>query len=114
MGLMRVTVRRLRNVLPIALLSGAAGLAGCASTGGNDPVASASKNSGPVTVAPQESWDESIIYFVLVDRFADGDDSNNKNEKKLPSKINARHSSPPLRESRWNCWDRAILLVQNP
>src|SRR4029077_11074143 len=31
------------------------------------------------TVVPQESWRDSVLYFVLVDRFADGDGNNNQN-----------------------------------
>lgn len=31
----------------------------------------------PTSVEPHSSWDEAILYFVIVDRFADGDSSNN-------------------------------------
>jgi alpha-amylase len=31
------------------------------------------------TVVPQESWRDAVLYFVLVDRFADGDGNNNQN-----------------------------------
>jgi alpha-amylase len=32
-----------------------------------------------VSVVPQESWRDAILYFVIVDRFADGDPGNNRN-----------------------------------
>jgi glycosidase len=35
--------------------------------------------AGPVRVKPQADWSDAIIYFVLVDRFADGDSSTNLN-----------------------------------
>ncbi len=31
------------------------------------------------TVVPQESWRDAVLYFVIVDRFADGDGNNNQN-----------------------------------
>jgi alpha-amylase len=37
------------------------------------PVATAT----PVTISPQRDWSDAIIYFVLIDRFADGDGANN-------------------------------------
>jgi alpha-amylase len=49
-------------------------LAGCQSGAGGG-----SQAASPVTVAPQRGWDDAIIYFVLVDRFADGDSTNNPN-----------------------------------
>ena len=36
----------------------------------------------PVTVEPQRDWSEAILYFVLIDRFADGDPSNNAHADK--------------------------------
>src|SRR4051794_5854523 len=30
-------------------------------------------------VVPQESWRDAVLYFVIVDRFADGDGNNNQN-----------------------------------
>lgn len=35
-----------------------------------------SNSSAPLCVEPQARWDEAVLYFVLVDRFADGDRSN--------------------------------------
>ncbi len=49
------------------------GLAGCQS----DPGRTEDSAGGPVAIVPQASWDDAIIYFVLVDRFADGDPGNN-------------------------------------
>lgn len=31
----------------------------------------------PVSVVPQESWQDAVLYFAIVDRFADGDPANN-------------------------------------
>jgi glycosidase len=56
-------------------------LAGCTGTpapsvsGGAATAASAA----PVSVTPQESWRDGVLYFAIVDRFADGDSSNNQN-----------------------------------
>jgi alpha-amylase len=33
--------------------------------------------SAPVSIVPQRDWSDAIIYFVLIDRFADGDAANN-------------------------------------
>lgn len=78
MASIRATSRPWSNVLPAITLILSASLAGCASSGSETTAAATSKRDGPVSIVPQESWDEAIIYFVLVDRFADGDDSNNK------------------------------------
>lgn len=53
-------------------------LAGCAAQGrvpsiADAPGASASQQD----VEPQRSWDDAILYFVILDRFADGDPDNN-------------------------------------
>ena len=62
-----------------AVLTGFA-LAGCQSSGSKGGAGQASAAAaGPVSVQPQRSWDDAIIYFALVDRFADGDSTNNKN-----------------------------------
>jgi alpha-amylase len=45
-------------------------LAGCAAN------APAPAPSGPVKVAPQRDWSDAVVYFVLLDRFADGDAAN--------------------------------------
>ena len=35
------------------------------------------QNAAPITVAPQHDWSDAILYFVLLDRYADGDTRNN-------------------------------------
>lgn len=50
-------------------------LVACQSSGG---VGAPAARSGPVSVQPQQGWDDAVIYFVLVDRFADGDPANNQ------------------------------------
>ncbi len=52
-------------------------LSACQSTGDVE-APSAGTREGPVTIVPQSGWDDAIIYFVLVDRFADGDAANNQ------------------------------------
>jgi len=56
-------------------------LAGCASSGGPTPAAmptEASVAAAPAhVVVPQSSWAEAILYFVVVDRYADGKSANN-------------------------------------
>jgi alpha-amylase len=54
-------------------------LGGCQSTGNGDDGQAAAARSGPVKVEPQRGWDDAVIYFALVDRFADGDPTNNPN-----------------------------------
>lgn len=51
--------------------------AGCAGPEAKDAPAATPKREGMVRVTPQRDWSDAIIYFVLVDRFADGDASNN-------------------------------------
>ncbi len=60
-----------------------ASLASCA--GGPDTDASVTTTNpaqgrppSPVQVAPQQSWDDAVLYFVILDRFADGDPDNNQ------------------------------------
>lgn len=49
-------------------------LGGCASA---PPAAEAP--AAAVTVTPQQSWADAVLYFVIVDRFADGSPANNLN-----------------------------------
>lgn len=51
-------------------------LAGC---GGTTPAPSPATAAPAqrVSVVPQESWRDAVLYFVIVDRFADGDSRNN-------------------------------------
>ncbi len=64
---------RLCWLLPVLLT-----LAGCAPRD-RVPVATAAPggSSAPVKVEPQRGWDDAILYFVIVDRFADADSTNN-------------------------------------
>jgi len=56
-------------VLALAVVAG-----GCGSI---PPAPAAPESGGPVTIEPQRDWSDAIIYFVITDRFADGDRSNN-------------------------------------
>jgi glycosidase len=68
------------GLVPAVLAS--LGLAACA---GAPPVAAppagepSAAAGRPLSVAPQESWRDGILYFAIVDRFADGDPGNNQN-----------------------------------
>lgn len=48
-----------------------------AACGANPTSISSNVPSGPVSIEPQRDWDDAIIYFVIPDRFADGNSSNN-------------------------------------
>jgi alpha-amylase len=50
-------------------------LASCASAPSQPGAAPASP--GPAKVRPQRDWSDAILYFVILDRFADGDTANN-------------------------------------
>ena len=50
-------------------------LAGCAASPSSSPPAGA----GPVSVVPQRDWSDAVLYFVILDRFADGSGANNTN-----------------------------------
>jgi glycosidase len=70
------TLRRVfAAILSVTLLLAAGGsLNSCA----NAPVSSpAQASTTPVTVRAQRDWSDAVIYFVLIDRFADGDATNN-------------------------------------
>jgi len=51
-------------------------LSGCASTPATSPAAAPTT---PVRVTPQRDWSDAILYFVILDRFADGSGANNTN-----------------------------------
>jgi glycosidase len=53
----------------------AAGLTACAGPGG--PRTAPATPAGPVSVLPQRDWSDAVLYFVVLDRFADGDAANN-------------------------------------
>lgn len=64
----------------LVLVFAAVGLlsAGCQSVSSQTPAVSTTPVT-PVTIAPQRNWSDAVLYFVLVDRYADGDASNNAN-----------------------------------
>ena len=68
---MRRGSRQSALVMTAAAL-GILALGGCQSAGNSDPSETASRPAGPISVEPQRDWDDAIIYFALVDRFADG------------------------------------------
>jgi alpha-amylase len=53
-------------------------LAGCAGNAAREPAASAAA-AGPVRVEPQRDWSDAVLYFVILDRFADGSAAGNLN-----------------------------------
>ena len=73
-----------RSSLAAAVLAVAALLAACAQNGGlaprppsaPPPPAEEGPVTAPITVEPHSEWAEAILYFAIVDRFADGDPSN--------------------------------------
>ncbi|MDJ0928765.1 MAG: alpha-amylase family glycosyl hydrolase [Gammaproteobacteria bacterium] len=60
--------------LRIACVAFLLGLAGCATT-----PTSPTPTASPIAVEPQRDWSDAIIYFVITDRFSDGDTTNNLN-----------------------------------
>jgi len=54
-------------------------LAGCAGS----PSAPSSGAAGPVSVAPQPDWSDAVLYFVILDRYADGSGANNTNVDRM-------------------------------
>jgi len=65
----RVTVAA---AIGLALVLSAAVLGGCRAQGPHD-----ADGPGFTAVQPQRDWSDAVIYFVLIDRFADGDPANN-------------------------------------
>lgn len=61
----------------LALFAGS--IAGCSSapSAAPPPLSPPPPPADPIAVEPQSEWAESILYFVVLDRFADGDTSNN-------------------------------------
>jgi alpha-amylase len=55
-------------------------LSGCSSPQATTPPKSVPEtpSATPIRVEPHQSWDDAILYFVIVDRFADGDATNNQ------------------------------------
>ena len=66
-----------RSVAVCACLAAALALAGCAtsSTPGSTTAAS---TRGIVKVVPQRDWSDAVLYFVILDRFADGNGTNDE------------------------------------
>lgn len=59
----------------LALLFTATGSIISCATAPTVPAAAASTKA--IAIAPQRDWSDAIIYFILIDRFADGDSTNN-------------------------------------
>ncbi len=72
------THRRARSVWLagslVLLLAVAGSIASCATAPTVPPPAASTE---AVAISPQRDWSDAIIYFVLIDRFADGDSANN-------------------------------------
>jgi len=60
-------------------LAGAAAILALAGCAGGPSAPSASRSDGPVKVTPQRDWSDAVLYFVILDRFADGSGANNTN-----------------------------------
>jgi alpha-amylase len=58
---------------PWAGLAALLALSGCASA----PEAPAAAAGAPVKVMPQRDWSDAVLYFVILDRYADGSGANN-------------------------------------
>jgi glycosidase len=69
-------------LLAVCLIS----LAGCATPRSTPPSGTAdAASSGIKKVTPQRDWSDAVIYFAILDRFADGDAANNPNvDRKNP------------------------------
>lgn len=69
-----------RDLMPAGVLIGVAVLlSACASAPPSVRAAPPAAPGAAVSVTPQQSWADSVLYFVIVDRFADGDAANNRN-----------------------------------
>ena len=56
-----------------ACLAAVLALGGCAGS----PATTAVSTGAPVKVAPQRDWSDAVLYFVILDRYADGSAANN-------------------------------------
>jgi alpha-amylase len=65
--------RALVGLAALAVLAGCAGSPGSPSNG----------RDGPVSVTPQRDWSDAVLYFVILDRFADGSGANNTNVDRM-------------------------------
>jgi alpha-amylase len=66
---------RMTPVRTLAFVAVLLAFAGCAGA----PRTAAPSAGAPVSVAPQRDWSDAVLYFVIVDRFADGSSANNAN-----------------------------------
>jgi len=73
----------LRVILASSVFAFACLACGCTSSAASaqksSQKSSAARSEAIVRVEPQQDWADAIIYFVLIDRFADGDPGNNRN-----------------------------------
>lgn len=74
-GATRGLRRPLARLLAAAVLGLSVSLASCA--GGPKPAVTPAVATAPIRVTPQRDWSDAVLYFVLLDRFADGDGANN-------------------------------------
>ncbi|HEX7373404.1 MAG TPA: alpha-amylase family glycosyl hydrolase, partial [Steroidobacteraceae bacterium] len=65
----------MRGVAVAMLLAGTLVVAGCATPSSSTAV-DAAPARGLVKVVPQRNWSDAVLYFVILDRFADGDGAN--------------------------------------
>ncbi len=65
-----------RSLVACACLAASLVLAGCAAGGAPDAAKSTSSSKGIVKVVPQRDWSDAVLYFVILDRYADGDGTN--------------------------------------
>jgi hypothetical protein len=78
----------------LALVLAAAVLGGCRAQGPHD-----ADGPGFTVVQPQRDWSDAVVYFVLLDRFADGDPANNLDHQPRQSRRLAwRRPAVGLRE----------------
>jgi alpha-amylase len=67
--------RRLTPAGALACVVALLALGACAGT----PKSTTSPTGGPASVVPQRDWSDAVLYFVILDRFADGSTANNTN-----------------------------------
>src|SRR5580765_4970115 len=62
-----------RSLVACACLAASLVLAGCAAGGAQDAAKPTASGKGIVKVVPQRDWSDAVLYFVILDRYADGD-----------------------------------------
>ena len=67
----------IRLLLMLLLLGGLAGCSAAPAPQAPSAPQGGAAAAAPVTVEPHSEWAEAILYFVIVDRFADGDPAAN-------------------------------------